>query len=83
MKKKIFKGAVANDSFENFSLKAVLQGTTWNVEHSGTLTFWSLFQTWWKNRTKEYVKITESMTLYGIFDNREHLYSLNYSLLIA
>ena len=48
-----------------------------------TVSFWNLFQTWWTSKTKENVTLTESMILYGIFDNREHLYSLNYSLLIA
>jgi len=48
-----------------------------------TLSFWDLFQTWWTSKTKENVTLTESMILYRVFDNREHLYSLNYSLLIA
>ena len=48
-----------------------------------SVSFWNLFQTWWTNKTKENVTLTESMILYGILDNREHLYSLNYSLLIA
>jgi len=49
-----------------------------------TLSFWDLFKTWWTSKTKaENVTLTESMILYGIFDNREHLYSLNYSLLMA
>ena len=44
-----------------------------------TLSFWDLFQT---SKTKENTTLTDSMILYGIFDNREHLYSLNYSLLL-
>ena len=48
-----------------------------------TLSFWDLFQTWWASKSKENVTLTDSMILYGIFDNKEHLYSLNYSLLIA
>ena len=47
------------------------------------LSYWDLFQTWWTSKTKENVTLTESMILYGIFDNREHLYTLNYTLLIA
>ena len=47
-----------------------------------TVSFWNLFQTWWTSKTKENVTLTENMILYGIFDNREHLYSLNYSLFI-
>ena len=45
-----------------------------------TLSFWDLFQT---RKTKENTTLTDSMILYGIFDNREHLYSLNYSLFLA
>ena len=48
-----------------------------------TLSFWDLFQTWWTSKTKANTTLTDSMILYGIFDNREHLYSLNYSLLLA
>ena len=48
-----------------------------------TLSFCDLFQTWWTSKSKENVTLTDTMILYGIFDNREHLYSLNYSLLIA
>ena len=48
-----------------------------------TLSFWDLLQTCWTSKTKENVSLTESMILYGIFDNREHLYTLNYTLLIA
>ena len=48
-----------------------------------SVSFWNLFQTWWTGKTKENLTLTENMILYGIFDNREHLYSLNYSLLIA
>ena len=44
-----------------------------------TLSFWDLFQTWWSSKSKDNVTLTDSMILY----NREHLYSLNYSLLIA
>jgi len=48
-----------------------------------TLFFWDIFQTWWTSKTKDNVTLTESMILYRIFVNREHLYSSNYSLLIA
>ena len=48
-----------------------------------TLSFWNQFHIWWTSRTKQYVTLTETMILYGIFDNRECLFSLNYSLLIA
>ena len=48
-----------------------------------TLSFWDLLQTCWTSKTKENVSLTESMILYGIFDNREHLYTLNNTLLIA
>ena len=48
-----------------------------------TLSFWDLFQTWWASKSEENVTLTDSMILYEIFDNKEHLYSLNYSLLIA
>ena len=48
-----------------------------------TLSFWDLFQTLWTSKTKENATLTESMILYGIFDNREHLYNLNYTFLIA
>ena len=34
------------------------------------LFFWDLFQTWRTRKTKENFTLTESMTLYGIFDNR-------------
>lgn len=47
-----------------------------------TLSFWDLFQTWWTSKTKECDTLKNSMILYGIFDNREHLYTLNYTLLI-
>ena len=47
-----------------------------------TLAFWDVSQTWRTSKTKEYVTLTESMILYGIFDNRKYRYSLNYSLLI-
>ena len=48
-----------------------------------SVSFWNSLQTWWTGKTKENVTLTESMILYGIFDKRKHLYSLNYSLLIA
>ena len=48
-----------------------------------SVSFRNLFQTWWTGKTKENLTLTENMILYGIFDNREHLYTLNYSLLIA
>jgi len=48
-----------------------------------SLSFWDLSQTWWTSKTKENLTLTENMILYGIFNNREHLYSLNYSLLVA
>ena len=48
-----------------------------------TLSFWSLFQNWWVSKTKENMTLSNSMILYGIFDNRKHMFSLNYALLIA
>ena len=40
-----------------------------------TLPFWSLFQNWWVNKTKENITLSNSMILYGIFDNWKHMYS--------
>ena len=48
-----------------------------------TLSFWSLFQNWWVSKTKENITVSNNMILYGIFDNRKHMFSLNYTLLIA
>ena len=48
-----------------------------------TLSFWSLFQNWWFSKTKEAVTLSNSMILYGIFENLEYTYSLNYALFIA
>ena len=58
-----------------------------SVDHVFTLLFnfifLSLFQNWWVSRTKENITLSNSMILYGIFDNRKHMYSLNYTLLIV
>ena len=48
-----------------------------------TLSFWSLFQNWWFSKTREAVTLSNSMILYGIFENLEYIYSLNYALFIA
>ena len=48
-----------------------------------TFSFWSLFQNWWVSKTKENITLSNSMILYGIFDNRKHTFSLNHTLLIA
>ena len=50
-----------------------------------TSSFWSLhvFQNWWVIKTKESVTLSNSMILYGVFENMEYIYSLNYTLLIA
>ena len=48
-----------------------------------TSSFWSSFQNWWVSKTKETVTLSNSMILYGIFENMEYIYSLNYALLIA
>ena len=48
-----------------------------------TLSFWSLFRNWWVSKTKENVLLSNSIILYGTFDNRKHKYSLNYTLLIV
>ena len=48
-----------------------------------TSSFWSLFQNWWVSETKETVALSNSMILYGVFENMEYIYSLSYTLLIA
>ena len=49
-----------------------------------TSSFWSLFQNWCRvSKTKETVTLSNSMILYGVFENMEYIYSLNYTLLIA
>ena len=48
-----------------------------------TLSFWNLFQNWWSSKTKENITLSNSMILYGIFDNKMHMYALNYTLLLA
>ena len=48
-----------------------------------TLSFWSKFRNWWVSKTKENISLSNSIILYGTFDNRKHKYSLNYTLLIA
>jgi len=48
-----------------------------------TSSFWSVFQNWWVSKTKETVTLSNSINLYVIFENMEHIYSLNYTLLIA
>ena len=50
---------------------------------SFTLSFWSLLRNWWVSKTNENILLSNSIILYGIFDNRKHKYSLNYTLLIA
>ena len=50
---------------------------------SVTSPFWRLFQNWWVSKTKETVTLSNSMILYGSFENMEHIYCLNYALLIA
>ena len=37
----------------------------------------------WVSKTKENITLSNSMILYGIFDNRKHMFSLNCTLLIA
>ena len=48
-----------------------------------TSSFWSLFENWWVSKTKETVTLSNSMILYGVFENMEYIYSLNYTLLLA
>ena len=50
---------------------------------SSALTIWKSFQSWWANKTEQSLTLSNSMILYGVFDNTEHRYSLNYALLIA
>ena len=50
---------------------------------SVTSPFWRLFQNWWVSKTKETVTLSNSRILYGSFENMEHIYCLNYALLIA
>ena len=50
---------------------------------SSILSFWSLFQNWWLSKTNENPILSNSMILYGIFDNSKHMYFFNYILLTA
>ena len=43
---------------------------------ASTIAFWKTFQNWWANKTEQYLTLSNSMILYGV-------YSLNYALLIA
>ena len=43
----------------------------------------SKFRNWWVSKTKENILLSNSIILYGTFDNRKHKYSLNHALLIA
>ena len=48
-----------------------------------TIAFWKTFQNWWANKTEQYLTLSNSMILYGVFHKLKHSYSLNYALLIA
>ena len=50
---------------------------------ASTIAFWKTFQNWWANKTDQYLTLSNSMILYGVFDKMKHSYSLNYALLIA
>ena len=50
---------------------------------SSALTFWKSFQSWWANKTEQSLTLSNSIILYGVFDDTQHRYSLNYALLIA
>ena len=50
---------------------------------SSALTFWKSFQSWWANKTEQSLTLSNSMILYGVFDDIQHRYSLYYALLIA
>ena len=48
-----------------------------------TQSFWSLFQNLWVSKTKETVTLSNSVVLYGVFENMKHIHPLNYALLIS
>ena len=50
---------------------------------SSARAFWKAFQSWWANKTKQSLTLSNSMILYGVFDNIEHRYALNYAILIS
>ena len=50
---------------------------------ASTIAFWKTIQNWWANKTDQYLTLSNSMILYGVFDKMKHSYSLNYALLIA
>ena len=78
----LFRAKICDDDIcPNVLLTGILQIIFFALSISFILL--GLVQTWWTSKTKENVTLTESMILYGIFDNREHLYTLNYTLLIG
>ena len=50
---------------------------------SSAIAFWKTFQSRWANKTKQSLILSNSINIYGVFNNIEHRYSLNYTLLIA
>ena len=44
---------------------------------------WRTFQIWWTDKNGQTLTLSDSMILYGVFNNTQHRYSLNYALLIA
>ena len=44
---------------------------------------WRTFQIWWSNKSGQTLTLIDSMILYGVFNNTQHRYSLNYALLVA
>ena len=47
------------------------------------IAFWKTFQSWYANKTKQSLKLSNSMILYGFFDNIEHRYAFNHAILIG
>ena len=70
-----------------YVLTAWLKRTPWIIcsytAHPLEPLVWKVFQNRWTNKTKQQLALSNSRILYGIFDQTDHRYFLNYMFLIA
>ena len=41
---------------------------------ASTIAFWKTFQNWWANKTEQYLTLSNSMILYGVYDKMKQLF---------
>ena len=52
-----------------------------SVRCPSVVAFSRTFQIWWANKTGQTLTLSDSKILYGVFNNTQHKYSINYRLL--